>query len=110
MKEDTMPRPAPSAMPPLLLEVWRLLAAHRPAVRQARCFARLRILVVGTLLAVARPTSTGLLRTLGLTDAAWSAFYRLFGRDRLDYDSLSCCFVKETLAELPAAEPSVARG
>jgi hypothetical protein len=30
-----------------LVELWRLLAAHRPAVHQARCFDRLRARVVG---------------------------------------------------------------
>ena len=51
MTQDTTP-----AIPSLLVELWRLLAAHRPAVGQARCFARLCALVLGFLLGVARPT------------------------------------------------------
>jgi hypothetical protein len=111
MREDTTllaavaGRPAP--VPALLRELWHLLAAHRPAVRQARCFVRLRALVVGTVLAVARPTITGLLLTLGLHDADWSAFYRLFSRQRLDYDLLTRCYLRATLAQMPPEGPYV---
>jgi len=108
MTQDTTPHPAATAVPPLLVEVWRLLDAHRPAVGQARCFDRLRALVVGMLRTVTRPTITGLLLALGLTDADWSAFYRLFSRDRLDYDILTRCYLRETLAQIPAEEPYVA--
>ncbi len=108
MTQDTTPRPATTAVPPLLVELWRLLNAHRPAVSQTRCFHRLRALVVGTLCTVARPTITGLLRALGLIDADWSAFYRLFGGTRLDYDALTRCYLRETLTQMPAEGPYVA--
>jgi hypothetical protein len=65
---------APAALPPLLGALWRLLAAHRRAVRQARCFDRLRVLVLGQLRAVARHTITQVLLALGLVDADPSAF------------------------------------
>ncbi len=114
MKEDTtrtmriaVAAGHPASGPSLLQEVWPLLAAHRPAVRQARCFARLRALVVATLLSVARPTISGLLLTLGLHDADWSAFYRLFSHQRLDYDTLTRCYLHETLAQIPAGGPYV---
>lgn len=107
MTQDTMARPTPT-VPPLLHELWRLLDAHRPAVQQGRCFNRLRALVVGSVLTVARPTITSLLAALGLTDADWSAFYRLFSDGRLDYDILTRCFLQETLAEIPPEEPYVA--
>jgi hypothetical protein len=45
MTQDTTPAGGPVTLPPLLVELWRLLAAHRPAVRKARCFDRLRALV-----------------------------------------------------------------
>jgi len=108
MTQDTMPRPGATAAPPLLRELWRLLDAHRPAVVQARVFNRLRALVVGLLLAVERPTITGTLRALGLADADWSAFYRLFSADRLDYDTVTRRFLRETLVAVPAEEPYVA--
>ena len=108
MREDTTPAGAPVTLPPLLVELWRLLAAHRPAVRQARCFDRLRALVVGQVCSAARRTITQVLLALGLSDADWSAFYRLFSHARLDYDVLTRCFVQQTLAQLPPQEPYVA--
>jgi hypothetical protein len=92
----------------LLRELWGLLAAHRPAVRQTRVFDRLRALVVGQLCAVARHTLTHLLLTLGLVDTDPSAFYRLVGRARLDVDTLARCYLHETLADVPGEEPYVA--
>jgi Family of unknown function (DUF5719) len=67
---------APAALPPLLGAVWRLLWAHRAAVRQGRCFERLRAVVLGQLWAVARHTRTQALLAGGLGDAAPRAFYR----------------------------------
>jgi hypothetical protein len=90
-----------------LVELWRLLAAHRPAVRQARCFNRLRALVVGQVCSAARRTLTQVLLTRGLIAADWSAFYRLFSHARLDYDVLTRCFVQQTLAQIPPEEPYV---
>jgi hypothetical protein len=91
-----------------LVELWRLLAAHRPAVRQARCFDRLRALVLGQVCTAARHTITHLLLALGLVDADWSAFYRLFSRARLDDEVLTRCFLRQTLADVPAEGPYVA--
>jgi len=59
-------------------------------------------------LTVARPTITGLLLTLGLTDTDGSAFYRLFSAGRLDYDTLTRRFLPETLVEIPPEKPYVA--
>jgi hypothetical protein len=108
MTQDTTLAGAPTTRPPLLMELWRLLAAHRPAVRQARCFDRLRALVVGHLCTVARHTLTQVLLALGLVDADWSAFYRLFSMPRLDYGVLTRCFLHQTLAQIPADGPYVA--
>jgi DDE superfamily endonuclease len=108
MLQDTTPAAAPKTLPPLLVELWRLRAAHRPAVRQARCFDRLRALVVGHLCTAARHTITQVLLTLGLVDADWSAFYRLFSVPRLDYGLLTQCFLQATLAQIPPQGPYVA--
>src|SRR5919197_4704925 len=107
MLQDTTPAAAPVTLPPLLIELWRLLAAHRPAVHQTRCFDRLRALVVGQVCSAARRTLTQVLLALGLVDADWSAFYRLFSHARLDYDVLTRCFVRATLAQIPAEGPYV---
>ena len=106
MSQHTTP-PACPPVPPLLSEVARLLGAHRPAVRQRRCFTRLCALVWGRLWTVARPTLTQLLLAVGLHDADWSAFYRLFSHARVDYDTLSGCFLQQTLAQVPEEGPYV---
>ena len=67
-QDTTLPR-APAPLPPLLCELWRLLAAQRPAVHQARCFDRLRAVVLGHLCTAARHTLTQVLLALGLVDA-----------------------------------------
>jgi DDE superfamily endonuclease len=108
MPQHTTLTRAPIPLPPLLVELWRLLAAHRPAVHQARCFDRLRALVLGHLCTAARHTLTQVLLALGLVDADWSAFYRLFSHARLDYDVLTRCFVQQTLAQIPPEEPYLA--
>ena len=107
MAEHTTPRATATALPPLLLELWRLLAAHRPAVGQARLFDRLRALAVGQLCALARRTVTQALLALGLEDTDPSAFYRLLGRARLGYAALTRCYLRQTLAEIPPDGPYV---
>jgi hypothetical protein len=92
---------------PLLTELFTLLDAHRPACRQARPFQRLVALVVGHLCAFGRQTITQALVALGLTAHDWSAFYRLFGVPRLDYDQLTRCFLGEWLTSVPPDGPLV---
>ena len=108
MAQDTTRNPTTGAVPPILQELWQLLAAHRPAVRQARVFDRLRGLVVGQVCAVVRHTVTQALAALGLVDTDPGAFYRLLGRNRLDYSVLTRCYLRETLAVVPASGPYVA--
>jgi hypothetical protein len=107
MIQDTTPIAAPLTPPALLTALWQLLEAHRPAVRQARCFDRLRALVLGQVIAAGRRTIAGVLLALGLCDADGSAFYRLFSVPRLDYDVLTRCFLRQTLSEIPALGPYV---
>jgi len=57
--------------------------------------------------AFARHTVTQGLLALGLTDADWSAFYRLFSRSRYDEERLSRCFFRETLLHSKSEEPYV---
>ena len=101
MTQDSTPAVAPTPLPPLLRELWRLLAAHRPAVRQARCVDRLRALVLRYLCTATHHTITQMLLALGLVAAEWSAFHRLVSHARLDYAVLSACFLQETLAQMP---------
>ena len=90
---------------PLLPVLWPLLAAHRPACRQERTFARLVVLTVGLVGALGRHTITQVLVALGLGMMDWSAWYRLFSRPRVDYDTLSRCLLGEVLAEQPRTAP-----
>jgi hypothetical protein len=107
MPQDTTPVAAPLAPAPLLSALWEVLEAHRPAVRQARCFDRLRAVVLGHVLATGRRTIAGVLLALGLCDADGSAFYRLFSRPRLDYAVLTRCLLRQTLPAIPAQGPYV---
>lgn len=94
---------------PLLKELFVLLGSHRSAFRQERTFLRMRALLLGHLLCFARRTITQALLALGLTDADWSAFYRLFGvAGRIDYGSLTRTFFKHTLRHVPPSGPYVA--
>jgi hypothetical protein len=108
MAEPTTTAASPPAAPPLLAALVGLLLAHRPAFRREAPYRRCAALVFASLFAFARHTVTQLLTALGLTDADWSAWYRLFSVPRLDYDALSGQFVAETLAHVPVAAPYVA--
>lgn len=101
--EDTTVQP----ISPLLQELFGLLRAHRPAFRQERTFQRMVALVIGMLFSFARHTVTQALLALGLTDADWSPWYRLFSRKRVDEAKLERCLFQETLVSVPRSEPYV---
>lgn len=106
-----MPQPTStsSASPTPLLDALRhLLVSHRCAFGQERTFLRAQALILGHLFAFARRTITQALLALGLTENDWSAFYRLFGEPRVDYEALSGRFLRETLPHVPPAAPYVA--
>jgi hypothetical protein len=91
----------------LLLAVLALLAAHRPAFRREQPYRRAQALFFGELFAFARHTVTQGLLALGLTEADWSAWYRLFSRPRFAEETLARCFLRETLAQAPSDQPYV---
>jgi hypothetical protein len=90
---------------PLLPELFALLAAHRPAFRQERPYQRSVALLVGWLCAFGRHTITQVLLALGLGEADWTAFYRLFSRQRIDYERLTATLLEQTLALSAPQEP-----
>ncbi|HEY7295383.1 MAG TPA: transposase [Dehalococcoidia bacterium] len=106
MPQRTSPRTPQPALSPLVANLQTLLSAHRPAFRQERPYQRGVALVFASLFAFARHTLTQLLLTLGVTND-WSAWYRLFSTPRLDYDTLTACYLRETLAQIPADGPYV---
>ncbi len=90
---------------PLTAVFFGLLAAHRGACRQERTFQWLSGFAVGWLVTLGRHTVTRVLAALGLVEVDWSAFYRLFGRERLAYDALCRTLLRQTLALAPADAP-----
>lgn len=94
-----------SITPALLPTLETLLSAHQSAFRQARPRQRATALALGQLMVLGRHTLTQTLTTLGLGEADWSAFYRLFSVPRLDYDELTHCFLQETLRAVPSEQP-----
>jgi len=100
MTDATTPAPRP-----LLPELFRLLAAHRPAFRQARPYQRSVALLLGWVCAFGRHTLTQVLLALGMGGTDWTAFDRLFSRRRVDYEILAGCLLAETLAQVPATAP-----
>ncbi len=94
-------------LPPLVEALVTLLAAHRPAFRQERTYHRACALVVAFLWTFARHTLTQCLLALGLIDADWTAFYRLFSHRRIAIPTLQLCFFRQTLRHSPLSEPYV---
>ncbi|HEU0115933.1 MAG TPA: transposase, partial [Thermomicrobiales bacterium] len=90
---------------PLLPELLALVAAHRPAVRQERVAQRQFGLLLGWLCGFGRHTLTQVLFALGLGQADWTAWYRLFSQARLDDDRLTTCLLGETLGLVAAIDP-----
>ena len=93
------------AATPLLDVFLGYLAAARPLVRQERTFTRLRLLTLGSVLALGRHTLTQLLVTLGLGDQDWTAWYRLFNRGRIALETGQRQVVEALLADLAPDAP-----
>jgi len=92
-------------MPALLAELWGLLVQARQAFGQERVFQRAVALLFGELFALGRHTVTQLLRALGATDQDWSAWYRLFSRQRFAEALLGWQLLVETLRHVSSVEP-----
>lgn len=96
-----------STFPNILQALFELLEAFRPTFRQERTFRRVLGLLMGELFVFARHTVTQELLALGLSDADWSAWYRLFSRERFDPDRTSQCMLVETLQHVPTDQSYV---
>lgn len=94
---------------PLLTEMMRLLGRHEGAFKQQRVYQRVVALVMGELLALGRHTVTQLLLNLGLTDADWSAWYRLFSHQRFDEEKMAGVMLGEVVGEA-SSEPVFVTG
>jgi hypothetical protein len=88
--------------PELIKHLMELLQAHRGIFGQARVCQRVVALVLGEVMAFARHTVTQLLMVLGLNEADWSGWYRLFSAGRFDEGRAAEVLLTETLAHVPA--------
>lgn len=103
MKDSTFP----NEIPALLRALLELVQAHRSAFRQERTYLRVLALVFGELFSFGRHTVTQNLLALGLTDADWTAWYRLFSCERFDEERAAACLMAETVIHVPVDEPYV---
>lgn len=94
-----------STYPPLLQEFFQVIGAQRRAFRQERTYQRALGLILGELFTFARHTVTQGLLALGLTDADWSAWYRLLSHGRFDAERASECMIGETLKHVSEEGP-----
>lgn len=102
-----MSRHATPFSPSLSATWFALLGAYRPVVRQERVFVRLCALTVASVLALGRHTLSQLLVALGGAGWAWSAWYRLFNRSRLDVLAVQETLLTQLLPLLPRTGPIV---
>jgi hypothetical protein len=92
---------------PLVDHLLALLAAVAPATAQRRTHTRLVLLTLGHLLALGRQTLTQVLVALGLGAHDWSAWYRLFNRERVRVPVLQRQVVRALVAQLAPGAPLV---
>lgn len=96
-----------STFPALLQALFDLLEAHRDLYKQERTYIRVVSLMLSELFVFARHTVTQGLLALGLTDADWSAWYRLFSRGRFDPHQAARVLLGQTLQHVEMSQPYV---
>ena len=95
------------AFSPLLVKLFELLNAHRPAFSQERVFLRALGLFFSEIFAFGRHTITQALLALGLTDADWTAWYRLFSHGRFVAEKAAAILLSQTIDHVPEDQPYV---
>jgi hypothetical protein len=96
-----------AVLPELLAALLAVITAHRAAFRQERPYRRAVALVFGELFAFARHTVTQELLALGLAEADWTGWYRLFSRQRFEEPLLGRLLLGQTLPHSPIEQPYV---
>ena len=81
----------------LLEALMQLLAAHRPAFKQAQPYWRSVGLVLAELFSFGRHTVAQSLMSLGQTEGDWSGWYRLFSQERFNEEKLNQVLLRETV-------------
>lgn len=86
----------------LVPELLGLLAAYREVTRQERVFVRVVMLSLGSVLALGRHTLSQILVTLGVSERDWTAWYRVFNRQRIALERVADLVVAQVME---VAEP-----
>ncbi|MDQ7034107.1 MAG: transposase [Anaerolineae bacterium] len=94
----------------LLKHLFEILEAHRRIFTQTRVYNRAVALLLSELMVFTRHTITQQLIALGLTEADWSAWYRLFSEQRFDYDAGSEILFEQSLLHVAEDELYVTVG
>lgn len=93
--------------PVLLFELIAIVNKCLQVYGQRRVANRAMALLMAELFAFGRHTVTQLLLALGLTAEDWSAWYRLFSRQRYDEEATSGVMLAEALSEVAEGDPFV---
>lgn len=86
--------------PELIKNLTAILEVHRPLFKQERTYLRSVMLLLAELFAFGRHTTTQLLMTLGRVREDWSAWYRLWSRDRFPEEAVAETLFQETLTHV----------
>lgn len=97
MQDNTLP----AHLLVLRTTLLELLAAYRVAFGQERVYRRAAAFVLGEVFAFARHTATQVLLALGLPEADWSAWYRLWSVPRFEAERVAAILLRQTLAHVP---------
>lgn len=84
-----------------------LFEQTRPAFAQERTFERARILAMSALVGLGRRTVSGMLCAGAQQFSDWSAAYRLFERQRFDFDAIFAPARRKVVERLSPDEPLV---
>jgi hypothetical protein len=82
----------------LLKNFFALLAEYRPLFKQKRTFLRVVHLVLGEIFVFARHTISQIIMALGRNEEDWTAWYRLFSRERFPYEPARKLLLAQILA------------
>jgi len=94
----------------LLKHLFELLEANRHIFKQKRSYNRGVALVLAELFVFTRHTITQQLMALGLNEADWSSWYRLFSEQRFDAEAASEVLFEQTLEHVSEADLYVVVG
>ena len=96
--------------PQLLKNFFGLISEYRPVFKQKRTFLRMLNLVLGEIFVFARHTISQIIMALGRNEEDWTAWYRLFSRERFPYRSVRALLLRQVLSTYGAEDLLVLAG